>query len=132
MLEQSWLDNHEINYIEAAEKPLRFPHYTPLLIWRYLHPRRGAPCVNLNHPICLFNLGFRQIQKVFTTQEYNLYIELKKTDFKNNRIRKQTDFNSILFPNTTDSKKQKISKNNKYLKTIPNSNQKKEQKKQQI
>ena len=52
----------------------------------------------------------------------------QKIDFKNKGIKKQ-QVNNILFPNTTDSKKQQISINNKYLKTIPNSNQKRNRKK---
>ena len=52
----------------------------------------------------------------------------QKIDFKNKGIKKQ-QVNNILFPITTDSKKQQISINNKYLKTIPNSNQKRNRKK---
>ena len=55
----------------------------------------------------------------------------QKIDFKNKGIKKQ-QVNNILFPITTDSKKQQISINNKYLKTIPNSNQKRNRKKPKI
>ena len=55
----------------------------------------------------------------------------QKIDFKNKGIKKQ-QVNNILFPITTDSKKQQISINNKYLKTIPNSNQKRNRKKTKI
>ena len=34
--EQKWLENHEIDYIGAAELPLRFPRCAPLLGWRHL------------------------------------------------------------------------------------------------
>ena len=37
VLEQKRLKNHEIYHLEAAEKPLRFPHCAPLLGWRYLY-----------------------------------------------------------------------------------------------
>ena len=39
VLEQKWLENHEIYYIGAAELPLRFPRCAPLLGWRYLYLR---------------------------------------------------------------------------------------------
>ena len=55
----------------------------------------------------------------------------QKIDFKNKGIKKQ-QVNNILISITTDSKKQQISINNKYLKTIPKSNQKRNRKKPKI
>ena len=78
MLEQKWLENHEIYYIGAAELPLKFPHCVPLLGWRYLYPpppridvnyewsqRHNCPvqdseCVGIDHePVCECKDGFK-------------------------------------------------------------------------
>ena len=57
--------------------------------------------------------------------------QISKNRFQKQRNKKQ-QVNNILLPNTTDSKKQQILTNNKYLKTIPNSNQKRNRKKPKI
>ena len=86
VLEQKWLENHEIYYIGAAELPLRFTNCAPLLGWRYLYwhqePLRQAWGNNVTEDINFNVTLFQpQIEQNFIRFWYIIDCTTQKTFF---------------------------------------------------